>query len=105
VGFIYMVLQTIISFKSSSIENDIPGNTLYIRKLRVALCLVDICLLLLRILYSVIIHTTVLNIIKLETCLKSQASDWLKWRQISISASPMLEISDWSPTSCLWSWF
>jgi hypothetical protein len=35
--------------------------------------------------------------LRLETGLKSQASNWLKWRLISIPAKQILEICDWSP--------
>jgi hypothetical protein len=37
----------------------------------------------------------------IKTSLKSQASDWLKWRPVTISANRMLEIRDWSPISVL----
>lgn len=38
-----------------------------------------------------------LKIIKLglDTSLKAQASDWLKCKQVSISANQVLEIGDW----------
>jgi hypothetical protein len=39
--------------------------------------------------------------LKLETNLKSQTSDWLKWRLVAILANQMLEILDWSPISVL----
>ncbi|XP_045175798.2 DNA damage-regulated autophagy modulator protein 2-like isoform X4 [Mercenaria mercenaria] len=43
VGFVYMILQTIISCKSVSFK--IPGNSLYIRRFRIALCVADFVLL------------------------------------------------------------
>ncbi|XP_045176378.1 DNA damage-regulated autophagy modulator protein 2-like isoform X2 [Mercenaria mercenaria] len=43
VGFVYMILQTIISCKSVSFK--IPGNSLYIRGFRIALCVADFVLL------------------------------------------------------------
>jgi hypothetical protein len=33
--------------------------------------------------------------LRMETSLKSQASDWLKWRLFTISANQMLEICEW----------
>ncbi|XP_045175779.2 DNA damage-regulated autophagy modulator protein 2-like isoform X1 [Mercenaria mercenaria] len=45
VGFVYMILQTIISCKSVSFK--IPGNSLFIRRLRIALCVADLVLLIL----------------------------------------------------------
>jgi hypothetical protein len=47
--------------------------------------------------------STVPKVIKLsmETSLKSQPSDWLKWRPVAISANQMLEIQDWFPFSVL----
>lgn len=43
VGFVYMVLQTIISYKSQSFN--IAGNTLFITKFRILLCVADVILL------------------------------------------------------------
>ena len=47
-----------------------------------------------------------LKVIKLslETSLKSQASNWLKWRLVAISANQMFEIWDWFPCSVLQPW-
>ncbi|XP_060577473.1 DNA damage-regulated autophagy modulator protein 1-like [Ruditapes philippinarum] len=45
VGFVYIILQTIISFKSTDLER--PGNTPFIRKLRIVLCVVDAIFLIL----------------------------------------------------------
>ncbi|XP_060605840.1 DNA damage-regulated autophagy modulator protein 2-like isoform X1 [Ruditapes philippinarum] len=43
VGFVYMVLQTIISYKSLSFNT--AGNTLFITKFRILLCVADVILL------------------------------------------------------------
>jgi hypothetical protein len=37
----------------------------------------------------------------MKTSLKSQGSDWLKWRLVAISANQMLEIRDWFLISVL----
>lgn len=50
VGFVYMVLQTIISHKSKTFN--IVGNTLFITKLRILLCVADVILLLVCILFK-----------------------------------------------------
>jgi hypothetical protein len=50
VGFVYIILQTIISFKSTDLET--TGNTPFIRKFRIVLCVVDAIFLILCILLS-----------------------------------------------------
>ena len=47
VGFVYCVLQTVMSYK---MNDEMPGNSILIRRFRVALCLIDVILLIVRIL-------------------------------------------------------
>ena len=42
IGFVYCVLQTIMSFK---MNDEMPGNDIYIRRFRISLCIVDFILL------------------------------------------------------------
>ena len=49
VGFIYCLLQTIMSYK---MNDEIPGNSIYMRRIRVVLCVIICVLLIIRILLS-----------------------------------------------------
>ena len=42
IGFVYCVLQTIMSYK---MNDEMPGNSVYIRRFRITLCLVNFILL------------------------------------------------------------
>ena len=47
VGFVYCLLQTIMSYK---MNDEMPGNSLCIRRFRVVICVIDAILLIIRIL-------------------------------------------------------
>ena len=49
IGFVYCVLQTIMSYK---MNDEMPGNSVYIRRFRISLCIVDFILLIVCILSS-----------------------------------------------------
>lgn len=44
IGFIYCVCQTVISYKIDDAV-EIPGNTLFLKRFRAVLCVVDFCFL------------------------------------------------------------